>query len=514
MSRFQRLSDLYEFAEMPIHRIAIWDALLQTYSKEVRKLNVEMRDWADISTDWEEVLAHLRRADWRLRNQPAIFVDTHPGKLNLAVGLSMLEGLYSGLGDELEIICRSISANGNEILRSDNSTLNSNLLNSITESHAQGADNVVIVLRQEDLVGPCKELLSHELNEKVTVDTAFGALQKKYPLDKLIVVGNSLDYTSSLFSCLYSKYGTTLIGHSWVPEQNYVGTALSVIAHRSIQIQVLQSETPEENSSIDVSHFLEPSLEIASRELRSITKNLVSRLDRTNVEEEDISCKAYLLAGDNFVFLPIKQGAIESIDLFASKGSRVQRIPINSINIGSVILLRIGKSDSDSIFEMANAIGGHDALEYRRSQKEWKERLLERISTLGAQVVINQLKALGIPNPWIREWKSVKHNIRPDSDESFRILLNYLAVETEETIRAMNALRRLHLMAAMRLRKLLKEKFEQADLQIIQENGFLVEDFDSSPEIAKLGAFVCRSIGDEVFDIPESAVKQLQRAVM
>jgi hypothetical protein len=137
-----------------------------------------------------------------------------------------------------------------------------------------------------------------------------------------------------------------------------------------------------------------------------------------------------------------------------------------------------------------------------------------RISSLGSQLVIKQLKDLGIKNPWIGEWKSFKNNIRPESDEYFQKLLKYLAIEPSETISAMNSLRRLHLMAAMRLRKMLKEKFENANLQIIHDAGFLIVDLGESPEIAKLGAFVCLSIGEDVFEVPESAVKQLQKAVI
>ena len=80
-------------------------------------------------------------------------------------------------------------------------------------------------------------------------------------------------------------------------------------------------------------------------------------------------------------------------------------------------------------------------------------------------------------------------------------------------MKAMNALRRLHLIGAMRFRKMLKDQFENADLDEIYEKGFLIEDLGESPEIAKLGAYACLSIGDEVFDVPESAVKQLQGTV-
>jgi hypothetical protein len=121
---------------------------------------------------------------------------------------------------------------------------------------------------------------------------------------------------------------------------------------------------------------------------------------------------------------------------------------------------------------------------------------------------------LGIKNPWIGEWKSFKNNIRPESDENFQKLLKYLSIEPSETISAMNALRRLHLMAAMRLRMMLKEKFENANSKTIHEDGFLIVDLGETPEIAKLGAFVCLSIGEDVFEVPESSVKQLQKAVI
>jgi len=514
MSRFLRLNNLYEYAENPIQHVSIQDDLLRRFSKEVRKLNIEMREWLDVSTDWDEALANLRRADWRLRNQPADFSETHPAKVYLTTGLSKLDGLYSNLGEDIRKTCRTIMETGNAILCSTESTLNSNVISLIKENQLAGASNLVLILRQEDLVGPCVELLKREYLENVIVDTSHGAIQRKHRMDKFLIVGTILDYPSSVFTSLFSKYGTTIVGYSWVPEKDYVGTALSELATKPIHIPIIHSQTKDKTEPIDVSHFLEPSVEIASRQLRTVAKNVYEHIDRSNIEEENISCRAYLLAGNNVVFLPIRESSIDSIDMEAIPGNRVQRMPINSIGIGSVILLRVGKSDSDSIFEMANAIGGSEAIAYRKLQMEWKDALKLRISSLGSQLVIKQLKDLGIKNPWIGEWKSFKNNIRPESDEYFRKLLQYLAIEPDKTIKAMNSLRRLHLMAAMRLRKMLKEKFENADMQTIHTQGFLIEDLGESPEIAKLGAFLCLSIGEDVFEVPESAVKQLQKAVV
>ncbi len=513
MSRIRRLNSLYQNANSSIQHIAIHDDLLHTFSRAVRQLNFEVRDWANVSTDLDEALACLRRAEWRLRNQPGVFNSEHPAKVHLARGLFLLNRLSESLDPDLQNACRIIVENGNSIFESKESTLNSNLVRLIKEAEAFGSSLPLIVVRQEDLVASTVSFLNSELSSKVKVSTGFKVLQTKPTIDKLFVIGNSNDYQSSLITVMFTQFGTTLIGYDWVPEQDAIETSLSELACKSISIKINHSITDDKTDAIDISHFLEPSIEISARQLKHVAKGVYSKIEAANADEDVIPCKAYLLAGNQVVFLPTKDGALDCLDLNAQEGSRVQRMSIQSLGIGSVILLRVGKSDSESIFEMANAIGGAEAVLYRELQKEWKDRLKDRISILGSQLVVRQLKDLGIVNPWINEWKSFKNNIRPENDHYFRTLLIYLDIEPEETMKAMNALRRLHLIGAMRFRKMLKDQFENADLDEIYEKGFLIEDLGESPEIAKLGAYACLSIGDEVFDVPESAVKQLQGTV-
>jgi hypothetical protein len=511
MSRIQQLNQTYEYAGTAVQHVAIHDELLHAFSGAVRRLNWEMRDWLDVSTDWDKTLAYLRRADWRLRNQPGIFDDRHSGKVHLKSGLDALERLGQSSDSGVQKLSRLVSENGHAILAATESTLNSNLVSLIKESQRIGAQRPLVVVRQEDLVSSTSELLASQFLDSVIVTTGFKAVQKRSDIDKLFVVGNSQDYSASLFTAVFSEFGTTLLGYEWVPERDQIGTSLHEIASKPLTIEVQHSTSIGMTEAVDISHFLEPSTDISSRRLKSIAEGIYSRIQSPELDEDVIPCKAYLLAGDHLVFLPTKAGALDCIDLTASEGNRVQRFPISSLGIGSVILLRVGKSDSESIIEMANQIGGADARVFRKLQMEWKEQLRIRMAMLGSPVVIKQLQNLGIPNPWLGEWKSVKNNIRPDRDDYFRILLDYLGIEPNETMAAMNGLRRLHRVAAMRLRKMLKEKFENADLQPIHDYGLLIEDLGETQEIAKLGAFVCLSIGDEVFEVPESSVKHLQR---
>ena len=83
-------------------------------------------------------------------------------------------------------------------------------------------------------------------------------------------------------------------------------------------------------------------------------------------------------------------------------------------------------------------------------------------------------------------------------------------IEPIETIEAMNSLRHLHQVAGMRFRSILKKKFETLDLEPIMVEGFKIVTLGDEAGVAKLGAYRCDSIGKDVFDVPESAVKQLQ----
>jgi hypothetical protein len=139
--------------------------------------------------------------------------------------------------------------------------------------------------------------------------------------------------------------------------------------------------------------------------------------------------------------------------------------------------------------------------------------LKEKISVNGAAKVIRDLKDLGVSNPWIMDWAHPS-TIRPNSIDNFKIILSYLNIEHDETIEAMNILRHLHQVAGMRFRAILKQKFETLDLDKISLNGFVLVELGSEAEVAKLGAFKCVSIGSEVFEVPESAVKQLQPGIM
>jgi hypothetical protein len=88
-----------------------------------------------------------------------------------------------------------------------------------------------------------------------------------------------------------------------------------------------------------------------------------------------------------------------------------------------------------------------------------------------------------------------------------------LGIEHERTIEAMNILRHLHQVAGMRFRAMLKQKFETLDLDQISLKGYVLVELGNDSDVAKLGAFKCVSIGSEIFEVPESAVKQLQPGI-
>jgi hypothetical protein len=510
MNYLFELEKVYEGAKKPILHHVIEDHTLKSFSQNVRDLAFAMRDWIELSSELDEAIASLRRADWLLRNSPFPKEPMHPGVQELNRGMEALRPFYKNLSSDIRTYCVNILESGENLKRDSRAQIAEAVLSNIKNLQTNELRKIHIIVRQENLVASTIEWLEYSGITGVAVSTAAKYMNEKKNVDSLIVIGLSADYPDSLFTSVFPVNGVHLFSHSWIKEKTEIQGLLSDLADLPLIIPI-KADAYQDHSLVPHDSFetyLDPSFEIASRKLQRYAKLTLANIQQES-EEEIVECKAYLLANSGLVFLPTEAGSIDSLDLNAHSGDRVQRLAISSITTDSVLLLRVGVSDSDAIINMANQLGGDDARQARELQKRWKSALKERINEQGSAVVFRQLQDRGITNPWLQEWSHPK-NIRPNSDTSFKVLLKYLGVEVDETVEAMNLLRYLHQMAGMRFRKILKQKFESIDKNKFYEKGFEIVDVGASAGVAKLGAFRVISIGQEVLQVPENAIKQLQ----
>jgi hypothetical protein len=495
-----------------IQHFSIEDKLIQQFSTNVRLLSKSLQDWVELSTDWDFTIGKLRKVDWMLRNDPVPLSDDHQTLIDLSEGLNVLQGIYKNMSSEIQEICAHIVASSQKIIEDKSSNLTHVLLR-ILRMNQSGADKNGIVVRQESIKLPLSRWLDKNSFANWEVITAQQAIHAEERFSNLIVVGLTQDYPISLFNAIYPVNPIIVLSHSWIKEQKRIPGYFSDIAQVTLDLGIdsvnqLDSGSSAQEIALD---YLEPSLEIDGRRLAVAAKRALSKIEKS-ADDELIECKAYLLGSGEVVFLPTSVGSIDALDPNAPHGEKVQRVPIASLTTDSILLLRVGTSEAEAIVNMANELGGAEARRCRVLQIAWKSRLKERMKILGVPRVARDLKELGILNPWLSEWAHIG-TIRPNSLTNFTKLLEYLDIEPLETVEAMNTLRHLHQAAGSRFRSILKKKFETLDLHDVFLEGFIIVKLGEKAAIAKLGAYRCISIGKEVFEVPESAVKQLQPGV-
>jgi hypothetical protein len=216
----------------------------------------------------------------------------------------------------------------------------------------------------------------------------------------------------------------------------------------------------------------------------------------------------FLLASGQAVFLPEVIGTVDVLNPTGAEGQRVSRKACSDIEPGDFLVLRVGSSDSEAIRAQADSLAGNQGLLLRRIQAEWKDRLKTAVSNKSLTAVENDLKQRGISRPWIKEWLK-PGSIRPQSDDVFKILVDYLGMEVESTVSNMNALLALHKRAGFKFREALKEAFEEIDLTELISDSYLEMEIVDAAGVAKLGSYKCLSISSEIYDVPESAVKRV-----
>lgn len=508
------LADSQLFSDsIDIENVSIDDKLLKQFSSNVRKLAMTLQDWIELSTDWDMAVGRLRRADWQLRNDPTPLNANHPAIFDLNDGIEVLEGLFKNMSSDIQQNCLNIIASGKRILEHKTSELTEIVLKKLNEVRQDSIGNIVIVKQESIRVGVINWLKEIGISQW-HVFTANQFIHSGVNCRRMLVVGLTQDYPISLFNSVYPEGGICTFSHSWIKEQAYIPGYFSDIAQVKVEKKI-SSNLIFVNQTAEIekaSNYLEPTAEIDGRRLAMAAKKALLNLKDSLEGEELRKCRAYLLGSSEMVFLPTSAGAIDAVDPNAPVGERVQRIAISSITTDSILLLRVGSSEGEAISRMANDIGGVEAKRCRNVQSFWKSKLKEKISIYGAPKVIRDLKDLGVSNPWIIDW-SHPSTIRPNSIDNFKAVLSYLNIEHDETIEAMNTLRHLHQVAGMRFRAILKQKFETLDLDKITLNGYVLVELGNESDVAKLGAFKCVSIGNEVFEVPESAVKQLQPGI-
>jgi len=192
---------------------------------------------------------------------------------------------------------------------------------------------------------------------------------------------------------------------------------------------------------------------------------------------EEVEAHRVLLSGNLAMWLDDGE-RIRSLDPEQPPEERVTYTDIPAVRVGTYLLLRQGETEHSALYHAAVARlarGGAIA----QTQQAWKYRLAERIGRAGYREVVKQLQEAGVKAAdRARAWTD-PNLIRPQSDQDFARLLQWLDIPVQPTFSDATLLRKAHHQVSNQVRERLETAASRADLSELEAKGHLILDAEA-----------------------------------
>lgn len=196
--------------------------------------------------------------------------------------------------------------------------------------------------------------------------------------------------------------------------------------------------------------------------------------------EDEVEARKILLSGNRAIWLDDDGERIRSLDPKQPPGERVGYTDVSVLAPGDYLLLREGEAEREALRERALARIGAQASSVRCSQLSWKSVLIKQIYLRGVRDSESALRELGVRAAGqMRTWAS-PHTIRPQSDDDFLRLLDWLGLSTQPYFGNAVILRKEVHRASRELRKQLEEVADAIDLHALERVGHMSLDTTES----------------------------------
>lgn len=227
-------------------------------------------------------------------------------------------------------------------------------------------------------------------------------------------------------------------------------------------------------------------------------------INLVNDDDEIVIAKLFLLENDWATFLDTDESAsVDIIDLDEDVTKRVSRVHVRDIQTGMYILLRT-EGGGDYIVSVADQLMGNFKEKARFEQRKWKALLREMVKLKGEKEIINQLRLFGsnrASSGNLAHWMSSR-GIKTEHYEDFRAIMRLIGLEKESSNlwHIMQEIRKAHTRAGFKIRDMLLEQVNSADLDELRRHGIM--EFELADQSAgKLSAFCVKDIARETTEV-------------
>ncbi|WP_236723297.1 hypothetical protein [Prescottella equi] len=285
--------------------------------------------------------------------------------------------------------------------------------------------------------------------------------------DQAYVVGPPRFYRSSVVTAPATN-GVSFLLPAWFQDRGVPRSAIATYADGAIRIRAkvfTEGDTtmpagavPTEVDDEDI-YLPQPIWGARQSEYREPTS-------------EEVVAHKVLLGGGLAMWLDDGE-RIRSLDPDQPAGERVTYTDIATVRQGTYLLLRQGATERSALYQAAIAKLGPRGGAVDASQTAWKRRLAKTIELLGDRKVVRDLKAAGVKTAErARAWTD-PNLIRPNNDQDFERLLQWLGVPVHPSFGHAAELRKALYRVSADVGRQLEAAVSTAELSVLETTGYL-----------------------------------------
>ncbi len=446
-----------------VELVAVADPVGARLNRAVRQIRLAARD--DGPELWEDLMRPAMALRWRLITQPQPLAY-NPGLGEAATAVIEAAGrMRPGVGPQAAMLLDTIADAARAVAASD-PVAGGVLLQSIEEV---GAEQCIVFAARPRAAAGLAEWLA---GLGVAVVAVGGVRQQAVFAVQGYAAGPPAVFNPSVVTAP-TVTALSFLFPAWIADRSIPRSAIAKFAEGTLEIRgrLFEEGGPQ---------MPELPAEAVDDELTPQPIWNTQHDPMRRPQSDEILAHRVLLSGGLAVYLDTEGDHIRSFNPRLPPGERVIQTQVTAIREGSYLVLREGQSEVQALYDHAILLLGARAAEAEASQRQWKERLQQRLDRLGRTAVVRALEQAGVrrASRAAQTW-TVPTVTRPQADADFERLLQWLDLPVHPAFELATELRRLRFQVGQDVRQQLEDALAAADLAQLEREGHLRIDIPS-----------------------------------
>lgn len=409
---------------------------------------------------WNDLLGAAKALRWRLITQPQPLEFNHTLRLAVSDVEEEVARLHAAVAPKLQRALGDLVAAARGVLEHDPAVATV-LLESIQDA---GVSSCVVIAANSPAAAGLESWLAPR---GVVVRSAGQFVRDRVLFEQAYAVGPPRFYSSSLVTAPRTK-AVSFFLPAWFKDRSIPRSALAPIAEGALQVMgsvFLAGDTSEPATG---------PMEEAVSEDDLLPHPVWVRPNASPRESsnDEVAARRVLLSGGLAILLDDGE-RIRAVDPTQPGGERVMYIDVEAVGPGTYLLLRMGETERRALYDAALKLMGANAQLTATSQVRWKGELQNRLKEQGVAVVTHELAKIGVRTlDRVRAWTEPTL-ARPQSDQDFKLLLQWLRVPVHPAYDLATVLRRKRAQASANIADQLEQAVGAADMATLERDGHL-----------------------------------------